>query len=282
MGIQRIKNSEWTVLLPLNTISISHGQRQIFDKGDGKVLLFVHGFPLDHRMWRGQLEEFSQKFRVIAPDLCGFGSSDSVTNDAVLSMKQFSDELVEILDALDIDEPVCLIGLSMGGYIAGQFLRDHPEKLWSLVLCDTRSESDSEVAKDNRYKTARVVLEAGSSSLAEVMGTKLFAPQTPASIVDEVKTMIADSSPAGIAAASRGMAEREAFTELLETINLPTLVIAGEHDSISPPEEMRAMAEQIPQAEFVEITNAGHMSPLENPQEFNATLRTFLQRVEMG
>lgn len=268
--------------MPLKTISITHGQRQLFDEGEGPPLVFIHGFPLDHRMWQHQLEEFSREFRVIAPDLCGFGGSDSVADNAVLTMKQFSDELVEILLALDLDIPVHLIGLSMGGYILGQFQQDHAMRIASLVLCDTKSTADDEDAKANRLKTARVVLEAGSHQLAEAMGTKLFAPDTPESTLDEMRTMVADASPAGIAAASRGMAERHDFTDQLGTYRVPTLVVAGEHDTISPPAEMREMASQIPQSEFVQIDGAGHMPPLENPQDFNAALRAFLRRVEMG
>ncbi|MBD3675909.1 MAG: alpha/beta fold hydrolase [Planctomycetaceae bacterium] len=268
--------------MPLKTLSLNKGQRQIFDEGEGNPLLFVHGFPLDHRMWRGQLEEFSREYRVIAPDLCGFGGSDSVPEDAVLTMKQFSDELAEILLALGLDLPVHLIGLSMGGYILGQFQKDHAMRIASLTLCDTKSTADTEEAKENRFKTARVVLEAGSKLLADTMGTKLFAPDTPEAVLEEMRTMVADASPAGIAAASRGMAEREPFTDRLETFRVPTLVIAGEHDTISPPAEMREMANQIPQSEFVEIADAGHMSPLENPQDFNAALRAFLRRVELG
>ena len=282
MEIQSPKYPEWTTLLSLKKISISHGVRQVYDQGDGQALLFIHGFPLNHRMWCEQLEEFSRDYRVIAPDLCGFGGSDSVSDDAVLTMKQFSDELVEILLTLDLDIPVHLVGLSMGGYILGQFQKDHAMRIASMVFCDTKSTADTEEVKSNRHKTARVVLEAGSSSLAEVMGSKLFAPNTPASIFDEVKTMIVDASPAGIAAASRGMAEREDFTDQLQTFRVPTLVVAGEYDSISPPAEMQTMAEKIPDSEFIEIANAGHMSPLENPQDFNAALRAFLRRVELA
>jgi len=268
--------------MPLKTISITNGQRQVFDEGEGEVLVFIHGFPLDHRMWQEQLKEFSREYRVIAPDLCGFSGSESVADDAVLSMKQFSDELVEILLALDLDIPVHLIGLSMGGYILGQFQKDHAMRIASMVFCDTKSTADTEDAKENRYKTARVVLEAGSHSLAEVMGTKLFALDTPESTLEMMRTMIADASPAGIAAASRGMAERNDFTDQLGTFRVPTLVVVGEHDSISPPDEMREMSEKIPNSEFVEIADAGHMSPLENPQEFNAVLRAFLRWVELG
>ena len=266
--------------MTLKTVTISRGQRQVFDQGEGDVLLFAHGFPLDHRMWSEQLSEFSQSYRVVAPDLCGFGGSESVGTEEVLTMKHFADELVEILEALNVTHPVHLIGLSMGGYIAGQFLKNHSPQLKSLTLCDTRSEADGNDAKQNRHKTARLVLEAGSQPLAETMGSKLFGPNTPESILNQIRTMITDASPAGIAAASRGMAERSAFTDTLRFIDVPSLVVVGEYDSISTPAEMRGIAEQIPNATFVEISQAGHMSPLENPQEFNAGLAEFLNRIE--
>jgi pimeloyl-ACP methyl ester carboxylesterase len=260
-------------------IQLTDGHLHVLDEGTGSPLLFVHGFPLDHRMWKHQIEELSRSYRVIAPDLRGFGESSSVANDATLTMRGFADDLAEMLSVLEIDEPVSLIGLSMGGYVAFQFWKYHRDRLSSLVLCDTRSIADSEEARENRFKTAQVVLESGSKPLAEVMGSKLFAPQVSDSVLADVKMMIVESSPSGIAAASRGMAARPDVTDFLPGIDLPTLVLVGEYDSISSPEEMRRVADQIPGAEFAVIPEAGHMSPMENPEAFNRFLSGFFNPI---
>lgn len=259
-------------------IDLANGSLQIWDEGSGPPLLFVHGFPLDLRMWNAQIEEFSESYRVIAPDLRGFGTSSPVADDATLTMRDYADDLAEMLTLLEIEEPVCLIGLSMGGYIAFQFWEHHRDKLASLVLCDTRSIADSDEARENRLKTARVVLEAGSEALAETMTPKLFAPEVSETVLHLVKTFIKEAPPAGIAAASRGMAERPDVTDRLADIDVPTLVLVGEHDSISSPAEMRQIADRIPGAECVVIPHAGHMSPMENYNAFNRSLATFLER----
>jgi pimeloyl-ACP methyl ester carboxylesterase len=258
-------------------VQLTDGYMHVFDEGTGPPLMFVHGFPLDHRMWKQQIKEFSRSYRVIAPDLRGFGKSSSVADDATLTMRDFADDLAEMLSVLEIDEPVCLIGLSMGGYIAFQFWEHHRDRLSSLVLCDTRSIADSEEARTNRFKTAQIVLEAGSQPLAEAMSTKLFAPDVSSSVLADVKTMIVEASPAGIAAASRGMAERPDVTDRLSEVELPALVVVGSFDSISSPEEMRQLANGIPGSEFAEIPDAGHMSPMENPDAFNRELTDFLE-----
>lgn len=264
--------------MTVNQIDLPDGRLNVVDEGTGPPLLFVHGFPLDHRMWKHQIEELSQSYRVIAPDLRGFGKSSSVADEATLTMHDFADDLAGMLDVLEIDEPVCLVGLSMGGYVAFQFWERHRDRLSSLVLCDTRSIADSDEARENRFKTAQVVLESGSKPIAEAMSAKLFAPNVSDSVLADVKTMIMEASPAGIAAASRGMADRPDVTDRLMEIDLPALVIAGEHDSISFPEEMRQMADRIPASRFAEIPDAGHMTPMENPPDFNRVLSGFLER----
>lgn len=264
--------------MALSQVQVTDGHLHVLDEGTGPPLLFVHGFPLDHRMWKHQIEEFSQSYRVIAPDLRGFGNSSSVANDATLTMRHFADDLAEMLSVLKVEEPVCLIGLSMGGYVAFQFREHHRSQLESLVLCDTRSIADSDEVRENRFKTAQAVLGSGSKPLAETMSSKLFAPGVTETVLEEVRSMIMESSPSGIAAASRGMAERPDVTDRLPEIDVPTLVLVGEHDSISSPAEMREIADQIPGAEYVVIPDAGHMSPMENYDAFNRSLATFLER----
>jgi pimeloyl-ACP methyl ester carboxylesterase len=169
----------------------------------------------------------------------------------------------------------------MGGYVAWQLWRKHSPRVAKLILCDTRAAPDTAEAAKTRLTTAERVEKTGNQALAELMMGKLFAPGTanerPAD-VEAMRQVVLSCPPQGAAAALRGMAERPDATPLLASINVPTEIIVGEHDVISPPEEMRGIAEAIPQARFVEIAGAGHMAPLEKPEEVNAVIRALLRR----
>ena len=259
--------------IPGTTLSVA-------DVGQGPPILFVHGFPLDHTMWRQQLAELSRDHRCLAPDLRGFGQS-SVTAGKV-SMEQFADDLAALLDALGVTEPVVLCGLSMGGYIAWEFVRWHAVRLRALILCDTRAAPDSPEAAANRLKLAEDVVRLGPELVANAMLPRLFAPNTTAhrpEWVHELRQVMLTTNPQGIAAASRGMAERGDARPLLPMIDCPTLVIVGEHDVISPPAEMRDIATAIPRSVFQIIADAGHLAPLEQPLATNAAICQFLAAV---
>jgi pimeloyl-ACP methyl ester carboxylesterase len=248
----------------------------VWDEGAGETLLLVHGFPLDHSMWVGQLEAFSARYRVIAPDLRGFGGTPA--SDESVSMEQFADDLAGLLAALKIDEPVVFCGLSMGGYIALQFVKQHADRLKALVLCDTRAAADSAEAAANRLSMAQRVLSEGAEVAAEAMAPRLFGKQTTQQrpeLVESVRRVMLSTAPTAIAAAQRGMAARSEMTDYLPQISVPTLVVVGEEDPISPVAEMRQIAESIPGAQFAIISDAGHMAPLENPAAFNAELEKF-------
>ena len=266
------------------TKQLTVGDRKIavYDEGSGQTILFVHGFPLSHAMWRGQLETLKAKFRVVAPDLRGFGSSPlpaSVDAEAKTTMRQMADDCAAALDALQIAEPVVLCGLSMGGYVAWQFAKHHTGKLRGLILCDTKAAGDTSEAAETRRKMAEHVLKHGTGAVAEAMPGKLFAQVTykeNPEIVAEVRKTIEATSPQGLAAAQRGMAEREDVRAWLPQIDLPTLVIVGREDAISPVDEMRAIADAIPGAKFHVVEQAGHMAPLEQPGDVNSLIADFV------
>jgi 3-oxoadipate enol-lactonase len=250
----------------------------VHDEGNGPPILFVHGFPLSHSMWRAQLEAFASGHRVIAPDLRGFGESD--VTEGKVTMEQHADDLAVLLDELNVDEPVVLCGLSMGGYIAWQFQQKYPNRLRALILCDTRAIADTPDGVENRRRLAKMVIENGSAAVASVMLPNLFSPATAdrdQSAIDELRQTIEATSPQGIAAASLGMAVRPDVTPFLPNIETPSLLIVGEDDGISPPEEMRSIATAMPDARLEVIPEAGHMSPLENPESVNTAIREFLQ-----
>ncbi len=251
----------------------------VFDSGSGQPLLLVHGFPLDHTMWRGQMDDLSDRFRVIAPDLRGFGKSQVVPS--VATMEQMADDLAALLESLGEREPVTFCGLSMGGYVAWQFWRRHRARLKHLILCDTRAVADSDEMAQFRLKTAERVLREGPSVVADMMLAKLFAESTlraQPEILAATRQVILAADAQGVAAALLGMAQRIDMTETLSQIDVPALVVCGEHDAISTVEEMRGIAGSIPGAEFVEIKDAGHMAPLEQPRAINEAIRLFLQR----
>lgn len=243
----------------------------------GPPLLFVHGFPLNHTMWQGQIDHFGQTRQVLAPDLRGFGGSD-VTEHPV-KMEQFADDIANLLDVCEVNEPVAYCGLSMGGYIGWQFWRRHRERLSHLILCDTRAIADDEAMKQHRERTATKVEEIGSELLAELMPPSLYAEETmrdQSSLVEGVKEVIRSNSATGIVAALRGMATRPDMTDELAEIDLPSLAICGEKDEISPADEMKQFAAKMPHCEFVAISGTGHMSPQEDPATVNAAIERFL------
>lgn len=255
----------------------------VVEAGKGIPLLLVHGFPFDHTMWQAQIEGLSHRCRVLAPDLPGFGASGLAGRS--VSMEQFADYLAKLLDELGVDGRVVLCGLSMGGYIAWQFWARHPQRLRALVLCDTRAAADTPEMAAVRQQTAEQVLRDGAAVLAEGMIAKLLAPATlrkHPDIVERVRRMILGAGREAAAAALRGMAARPDMTGRLRQIDYPTLVLVGEHDAISPPEEMRRIAQAIPAAQFVTIPGAGHLAPLENPQAVNEAIDRFLSQVEAG
>jgi pimeloyl-ACP methyl ester carboxylesterase len=266
----------------MKTVSLGDFDLAVEDRGAGRALLLVHGFPLDHTLWRHQLDYFSKRYRVIAPDLRGFGASGPAAppDGSAITMRQYAEDLDLLLDRLDVREPVVFCGLSMGGYIGWQFWQKHAGRVAGLAACDTRTVADSAEAATGRETLSRRVLAEGVSVVAEAMLPRLFndamRAQHPHS-VSETREMMASATPAGVAAALRGMAVRpNIIPRMLAEIAVPTLVMVGEHDMISPVEQMRGIAANIPAAEFQMVAHAGHMSPLENPGAFNTALDAFL------
>lgn len=243
----------------------------------GHPLLLVHGFPLDHTMWRPQIDYFSDHCRVIAPDLRGFGGSD--VTPGIVTMEQMADDLNQLLDKLEVHDKIIYCGLSMGGYVGWHFWRKYRHRVLAMIMCDTRALPDTPEGVEIRRKLAALTLKSGAAEAAKVMLPKMFAPatwDTHPEIVEQMRSMMERANPEGIAAALAGMAERPDSREILKTIDVPSLVIVGEHDVVAPVAEMREIADAIPDAVWVVVPGAGHMSTLEGPAVVNEAIAEFI------
>lgn len=247
-------------------------------QGDGFPILFVHGFPLDRTVWR-QIMATLTGWRRIAPDLRGMGLSD-VPNH--YSMAEYADDLAALLDALSAPKAV-VCGLSMGGYIAFEMLRRHRDRVRALILCNTRTEADSEDGKRRRNEMIALVQRQGAGALADLMLPQLLAPASlrvmPA-VVEHVRTMVTGTPPAGVIGALEAMRDRLDSSAMLATIDLPTLVIAGRDDQLIPTAASRKLADAIPGAQFTLIPDAGHLCPLEQPVATSRVISEFLELID--
>ncbi len=266
--------------MPRTTFSRDDYQLSYYLSGQGSPLVLIHGFPLDHKMWSPQIAALAETHKVFAPDLRGFGGStlDEDNGDVGIDMADYAADVVAALDHARVSEPAIFCGFSMGGYVLLSLARLFPARIRALVFCDTKAAADTAEGAAKRIEMADGIATAGAGSAAEAMLPKLLSPSTPAhrpEIADEIDKMIRRSDPAAIAAAQRGMARRPDMREELATFNWPALVLVGAEDQISTPQEMKEMALAMPQAEFVEIPAAGHMTTLENPDAVTEAIQSF-------
>ncbi|MDR0327839.1 MAG: alpha/beta hydrolase [Planctomycetaceae bacterium] len=245
------------------------------DQGSGVPVLLIHGYPFNSRIWdRAGTLLTSRGWRVIAPDLCGFRKSPLPDGEKITTMECFADDLHCLLHKIGITEKVIIAGLSMGGYVAMQFARKYAEQLSRIVLCGTKTAADPPQVAENRRKQATALLEGALSlaDIAETMIPKLFSASTQQrkpELLSELRNIIIESQQIkGVAAATLGMAERPDTTEVLRQLNVPVLVICGAEDQFSPPLEMRRLAETTRQGTYIEISEAGHLVPMEQPELF--------------
>lgn len=257
----------------MKTVTVNDIELTYRDEGTGEPLLLVHAFPLSGAMWERQIEGLAPQYRVIVPDLRGFGGSGLGTS--AVSMDQYADDLAQLLDQLELEQ-VALGGLSMGGYVAFAFLRRHRERVRSLILADTRATPDTAEGRQGREQNARLVEQQGPGAIADQMLPKLLSSGAAKSLQAEARRVIEANDRAGIAAALRAMAARPDSTALLAGISVPTLVLVGSEDELTPPSDSQAMHQAIPNSQLVELASAGHLSNLEAPTAFNDAIDLFL------
>jgi len=250
------------------------------DMGSGTPVVLLHGYPFNRSMWREQVEELITDYRIIAPDLRGHGET-TATNGAA-TMEEMACDVAALLDSLGIERFV-LGGLSMGGYVTLAFYRRFPLRVRALILADTRPQSDTADARLGREEQARKILKEGTQSIVDELLKKVLTSSTLArepETVARVGDMITKTSPRGAAAALRGMADRPDQTEFLEGILVPTLILVGSEDRLTPPADAELMHHEIRGSRLEIIEGASHLSNMERPAEFNRALTSFLNALQ--
>lgn len=245
------------------------------DVGAGLPLVFIHGFPHNRSLWAPQLGALVDHCRCIAPDLRGFGES-SVTGP--YSMDQYADDVADLLRHLDVPR-VTVVGLSMGGYVAFAMWRRHQALVRAFVLADTRATADTDEAKQKRRELIDLARERGSGAVADAQIAGMLGKTTREKhpdIVESVRLLLEDAPVEGTVGALEAMMVRPDSTAILATIDVPTVIVVGEEDALTPVKDARAMRERIPRSRLEIIGGAGHLSNVEKPAAFNHVLSEFV------
>ena len=250
----------------------------VYDYGDpGHVpIVFVHGFAFTAAMWDHQVAALSKDYYCITYDVRGLGRSE--VGDGQYTLEMFVDDLFHIIDALELDRPIA-IGLSMGGYIVLRAVERRATRFRGLVLCDTKSEADDNAGRIARAQAISTVNRDGVRAYAPLLVSLCFsedAQEKRPQLYHDALDQVARQNPQGVKGCVLAMAGRTDTTASLSNIDLPTLVVVGQNDRISPPALMRSMQEKIAGCELSVIADAGHMAPLENPVAVNHALERFL------
>jgi pimeloyl-ACP methyl ester carboxylesterase len=266
----------------MTTVRTATGRTVSYDDaGTGPSLVLLHGFPLCREMWKPQIGLLQAQFRLIVPDLPGFGDSSGLADPP--SVAGMADAVAEFLDAIGVRDPVALGGLSMGGYVALAFARKYPTRLRALILADSRAEPDDETGKANREKMIAFATEHTAADVIDQMMPKMISSESQArraDFVNAIRLVAAKQSVDGIIAAVKALRDRPDAGPGLANIIVPTLVIVGSEDTLTPPAMSHSLADRITGARLVTIPGAGHISNMEKPAEFAAAMRDFL--VGMG
>jgi 3-oxoadipate enol-lactonase len=245
---------------------------------DLRSYVLLHAFPIGANLWEPQMRIIPAGWRLITPDLRGFGGSTELDSLSALSMADFADDVVDLLEELGVKRAV-IGGCSMGGYAALALYQSRPDLFEGLVLANTRAGADSPEARANRRNMLALVDREGPSGVAREMMPKLIGKTTKdtnPSIEANVRRLIKQQSPVAIRSAIHRMMHRPDSTPLLAQVDVPSLVITGEEDEMIPVDESRKMADAIKGAKLVIVPGAGHLANMEQPDAFNNALSTFL------
>ena len=243
------------------------------DIGAGPCVVLIHGHPFDRSLWRPQTEMLARAFRVVAPDLRGFGASPLTPH--LVTLREYAADVEELLGRLGI-ERAAVVGLSMGGLVAMDLVTTHPERWWALGLVATTAEPVSPRERSVRRKRADLIERDGIQPLVDYMHTGLYGTKASLALRSRIDAMMAAASPVGAAAALRGRAERPDYRPGLAEIDIPAFVCAGAEDPWSDARVNSEIIEHLRNAETLVIDDAGHLPNLEAESVFNQRLRAFL------
>ena len=252
------------------------------EHGSGSPVVLLHAFPLSKKMWSENIESIVDLgFRLILPDLRGFGNSPDFSEK--ITIEAMARDVDELLNFLKIEKAI-IGGLSMGGYVAFNLYRLSPQKFAGLILCDTNAAADTEEKRNLRFKLIEKIESQGTQALIENMLPNLIGEYTKTrnrELIARLKIMFAETKPEAAISALRAMAERQDQAAILEKINIPTVLIFGEEDQVTNLQTARSLHAQIKNSVFYTIKNAGHYSNMEQPEQFNKILISFLQEVKI-
>jgi pimeloyl-ACP methyl ester carboxylesterase len=271
-----MRNTGANLKIRVNNLSISY-----LDEGPmgAPTIIFLHGFPFNKSMWDTQIETFKDQFRVIAYDIRGHGDSEAGTEN--FSIEKFTDDLLALMHALEIEKPI-LCGLSMGGYIVLNAVVRYPKLFSAIVLCDTQCMADNTETRGKRMEAIHSINTEGVEKYTEGSIKNLFAPQSFSEKKQEIaaiRAMMLQTSKQSLSYTLFALSERKGTCSKLQDIEIPVLILVGKEDKITPPSVSILMHEKIQGSLLKIIENAGHLSNLENPQEFNTQLDRFVQQV---
>ena len=266
-----------------NSFSLNVNNHIVSYTDEGKygapVIIFIHGFPFNMAMWNPQIESLSNYCRVITYDIRGFGNSDVGNEEFTIAL--FAKDLISLMDALKIDKTI-LCGLSMGGYIALNAIENYARRISALILSDTSCKADTSEAKEKRIKAIENIKNTGVEKYADESIKNLFAPESFINRVEEiaaVREMIVKTSVQSLCNGLIALSMRKETSSILTEIKVPVLILVGNEDKITPPAEAIVMNEKIKGSFLKVLEHAGHLSNMENSEEFNYQLRRFVESV---
>ncbi|MBX2941993.1 MAG: alpha/beta hydrolase [Cyclobacteriaceae bacterium] len=262
----------YNLSIPVNNFHLSYD-----DVGEGSIpIIFLHGYPFDKTMWKAQVEFLKSSYRLIVCDLRGFGKSKD--EETHLSIESFSKDLIAFMDKLNIEKAI-ICGLSMGGYIVLDALKRFPNRFEALILCDTQCIADSTEAKEKRYKAIYEIQNEGPTAFNEGFIKNVFHKDSISNkkeLVEQLRGVVFSNSQHIITMGLTALAERSETCSTLNEITKPTLIICGREDTVTPLVQSELMNTNIKGSILRIIDNAGHVSNLEQPHEFNKHLLSFL------
>ena len=265
------------------TVDVNNFKLSYDDVGEGSIpIIFLHGYPFDKTMWELQLKFLKSTYRLIACDIRGFGKSTD--GESALSIDLFTDDLIKFMNKLSIAKAI-MCGLSMGGYIALNALKRFPDRFEALILCDTQCLADTTELKEKRYRTIDEIKANGVTHFNDGFIKSVFHKDSITDrieLVDQLRSIVFSNSQNSIIQGLVALAGRSEMCSTLSDISIPTLIMCGREDEVTPLAQSELMNKQIKGSILQVIEHAGHVSNLEQPNEFNIHLREFLTTVSDG